>query len=142
MDKSIFEVKMKYNGNEVTVNAVLDSAFIETAAEAKSLISSLIAYYGAIFAYQLKILSSRKRERAELYSSCRNTVEIDLIDKKYKVTEAAIQGGIDTHPDWRKKSIEIEEVEFNVKYLEQAIWALKTKADNVRESLKPESYNQ
>ena len=142
IDKSLFELDLQYQTQKVKLNPVVDSAYLRSAEEEKQNISACIAYYGGVFAYQKKLLSIRKRERSEIYQKCREIVESTLSAKGSKTTESAIQAGVEAQPAYREKSIEIEDAEFNVNFLEQAMWALKTKADNIRESIKSDKFTQ
>lgn len=141
LDTNEFLEKFTRNGKEYPLNPVEDCLFLKPAFEEKERISSLMAQYGILLSSEKRQLSLRRHEKKILAATIRNKVELEIAGSGRKPTLDAISSDIEKDPTMVDKELLIIEAEYRVSYLEQCIWALKTKADNIKELLKPEMLN-
>lgn len=141
-NREIFKLKLQYNGVDVFVNPVEDTVFKKPALEEKEDISSMLAYYGVLLSEYKRKLSFAKKSVELVSAQNRPLYEARLENSSRKATLDAINSEMLKDPTYTEKSLEVVNAEFNVSVLEQAIWALQTKARNISELLKTESYTK
>jgi hypothetical protein len=135
----IFNLSLEYEGTEIQINPVKDALFQSEAKVEKEESSALLAFYGSILASQRKQLANLKLVKSRWEAKKRSIVIEDIKDDDEKVTESAIQSRFDLNPEYQEIQDKIIDIEFNIGVLEQGgVWALKSKSDHVKESIRAE----
>lgn len=136
---NLFDLDLVYEGTTIQVNPVKDALIENEARVEKEDSSALLAFYGSILASQRKQLSNVKLAKSRWEAKKRSMVIEDIKDDEEKVTEAAIQARFDMNPEYQEFQDKVIELEFNIGVLEQGgVWALKSKSDHIKESIKAE----
>ncbi len=136
----LFDHDIEYRGNILKINTVKDTLFQNSAFDEKETVSAMNSFYGEILAYKNKQLRKKEKEKACWMAVNRENAIENILSREEKQTEVGIISEYNNLQEYKEFDTVVNDLQYEIEYLEKAIWSVKSKSEHVKALLSLEAY--